>query len=126
MDQGTGSVVPRFVDVFGRLVTVTAATERLLKALRGDPFCGGLLGIFYGFRGVTLQFNSQREELARNRCRRLVRDSLKISTFEAYNKFLGRYLIEGLHLSYLSPKRYLAGGSSLEIVHVFNPASIKL
>ena len=73
---------------FGRLVTVTAATERLLKALRGDPFCGGLLGIFYGFRGVTLQFNSQKEELARNRCRRLVRDSLKISTFEAYNKVL--------------------------------------
>ena len=34
MDQGTGSVVPRFVDVFGRLVTVTAATKRLLKALR--------------------------------------------------------------------------------------------
>ena len=31
VDQGTGSVVPRFVDVFGRLVTVTAATERLLK-----------------------------------------------------------------------------------------------
>ena len=34
VDQGTGSVVPRFVDAFGRLVTVTAATERLLKALR--------------------------------------------------------------------------------------------
>ena len=34
MDRGTGSVVPRFVDAFGRLVTVTAATERLLKALR--------------------------------------------------------------------------------------------
>ena len=34
VDQGTGSVVPRFVDVFGRLVTVTAATKRLLKALR--------------------------------------------------------------------------------------------
>ena len=46
VDQGTGSVVPRFVDAFGRLVTVTAATERLLKALRGD-FCGGFMGIFY-------------------------------------------------------------------------------
>ena len=38
MDRGTGSVVPRFVDAFGRLVTVTAATERLLRALRGNPF----------------------------------------------------------------------------------------
>ena len=34
VDQGTGSVIPRFVDAFGRLVTVTAATEKLLKALR--------------------------------------------------------------------------------------------
>ena len=47
MDRGTGSVVPRLVDAFGRLVTVTAATERFLKALRGDPFCGGFMGIFY-------------------------------------------------------------------------------
>ena len=34
MDRGTGSEVSKFVDAFGRLVTVTAATERLLKALR--------------------------------------------------------------------------------------------
>ena len=34
MDQGTDSAVPSFVDAFGRLVTVTAATEKLLKALR--------------------------------------------------------------------------------------------
>ena len=34
MDQGTDSVVPSFVDAFGRLVTVTVATEKLLKALR--------------------------------------------------------------------------------------------
>ena len=34
MDQGTGSVVPGFVDDFGRLVTITAATKRLSKALR--------------------------------------------------------------------------------------------
>ena len=34
VDQGTGSVVPSFVDAFGRLVTVTAVTEKLLKALR--------------------------------------------------------------------------------------------
>ena len=33
VDQGTGSMVPKFVDVFERLVTVTAATGRLLKAL---------------------------------------------------------------------------------------------
>ena len=32
---------------FRRLVTITAATERLLKALRGDLFCGGFMGIFY-------------------------------------------------------------------------------
>ena len=53
-------------------------------------------------------------------------DILRTSNREELNQFLGRYLIEGLHLSYLSPKRYLAGGSSLKIVHVFNPASKKL
>ena len=56
----------------------------------------------------------------------MLADILRTSNREELNQFLGRYLIEGLHLSYLSPKRYLAGGSSLEIVHVFNPASIKL
>ena len=34
MDRDTGPVVPRFVDVLGRLATVTAATEKLLKTLR--------------------------------------------------------------------------------------------
>ena len=47
MDRGTGLVVQKFVDALGRLVTVMAATKRLLKALRGDPFCGGFMGIFY-------------------------------------------------------------------------------
>ena len=52
-------MVTRFVDVFGRLVTVTAATEKLLKALRGDPFCGGYMGFLYGFiRGYILRFGS--------------------------------------------------------------------
>ena len=45
---------------------------------------------------------------------------------EELNQFLGGYLMEGLHLSHLSLKGYLAGKSSLEIVHVFNLASIKL
>ena len=51
---------------------------------------------------------------------------LETSNREELNQFLGRYLIEGLHLSHLSLKGYLAGESSLEIVHVFNLASIKL
>ena len=59
MDRGTGLVVSRFVDVFGRLVTVTAATKRLLKLCgltTRRSFCGGLMvsstGFLLGKRGA--------------------------------------------------------------------------
>ena len=43
MDRGTDSVVPKFVDVFGRLVTVTAATESSARR----SFGGRFMDIFY-------------------------------------------------------------------------------
>ena len=63
MDQGTGPVVPRFVDVFGRLVTVTAATKRLLKTLRinnEEFFLRRIYGLFLRiYESHLLRFGSR-------------------------------------------------------------------